>query len=70
MSEQQIEPVEEASVEFQRRLIMLVEEFNSKLPADIILLAIATILGKIFAFPAFAINKTRLKTMMRKKIGL
>lgn len=58
------------STEFQRRMIALIEEFNPKLPADVIILAMAAIMGKIFAFPGFSIKRNHLKNMLRKKIGL
>lgn len=66
----QMKEFEKNSIEFQTKMIAVIEEYTSKLPADVILLAMASIMGKMFGFPGFAIKRNRLKTILKEKIGL
>lgn len=65
------EQLEETSTEFQKKLIELASEFSNKLPPDIIILAMASITGKFFEKGAgMGMKRSRLKTLLRKKIGV
>jgi hypothetical protein len=65
------EEIEQSSQEFQAKIIEIAGEYSSKLPADVIILAMAFLTGKFFdTAGGFGMKKNRLKTLMRKKMGI
>lgn len=71
MTQDKMQEMEKISIEFQKSLIDLVEKCSAKLPPIVVLMAIASIIGKMISSPYdFGVKKNRLKTLVKKQIGL